>query len=398
MNTSCERRSSRTLNLLVFLYIFSSLVLTAVPVISRTSLLLAMTMGICLLLQYIHSGDILIPKWILLPLLFLLYAVTSVWWAADPAGALLSAFILLSAAGGGLFLLIALLSGASWNAVVYACFFSGLTLVLTTVPELATLETNTRLSGILGNPNGLAINLTVTALVLFTATKRKLLFTLTGIGFIVFATIVSGSIKMLLFWAIFLCFVTSRLFKWSTKSYLHQSMLYVIALMVIAIPLYVGNVLVENFEHLTVTKRFVLLLSGENNSGNSRMEMFHEALDLWERSPLFGNGIDQVRVLGSHGTYSHNNYAEMLADFGLIGATLYYLILGMFLWIGLANLFSPHRQYHLVLLISITTLVWDFALVSYYEKSSWLLMAFSFYLIWQVKQQKQEAGPMKEGE
>lgn len=201
---------------------------------------------------------------------------------------------------------------------------------------------------------------------------------------------------MLLFWVIFLTFVLLRLFKWSKKSYFHQAMLYIIALLALLVPLYVGSVMMESVEDLTVTKRFVLLLSGENNSGNSRVEMLREALALWESRPLFGNGIDQVRVLGSRGTYSHNNYAEMLADFGLIGTTIYYLINGIFLWICMTRIVSPYWQYPVVLLIVITSLAWDFAFVSYYEKSSWLLMAFSFYLLWQAKQQQREADSMQE--
>lgn len=389
MKTAHERRNSRVLDWLVFFYVFSVLVFPTVPVLSRLSLLLTGAIGCVLLIRYGKNGSLFIPKWIVFPILFLLYAIASVLWSADPVSAIQSSFSLVSAVAGALVFWVALLSGASWQAVVLSCFLSGVTIIVSALPELVTAESNMRISGILGNPNGLALHLTMTAFVLFASPHKKGMYGVAGVCFIVFATVFSGSIKMLLFWAVFLIYGASRLLNWSRKSYLNQSLLIVICLLFIAIPLYAGSFLVDNLEDLTVTKRFLSVVAGENTSGNTRLEMLEEALRLWMDKPIVGNGIDQVRVLGSHGTYSHNNYAEMLANFGLIGTILFYLSDGALLYACIKRVFSKNKLYLLVLVITITSFLWDFALVSYQEKSAWLLMAVSFYLIQMAETESQ---------
>ena len=45
---------------------------------------------------------------------------------------------------------------------------------------------------------------------------------------------------------------------------------------------------------------------------------------MWMQSPLWGNGNEAYRVNGSYGTYSHANYTELLANYGLLGLCLFY--------------------------------------------------------------------------
>lgn len=56
-----------------------------------------------------------------------------------------------------------------------------------------------------------------------------------------------------------------------------------------------------------------------------RQEMLVIGFDLWKQSPIWGNGNEAFRVFGGLGTYSHNNYVELLANYGALGLLLFYI-------------------------------------------------------------------------
>ena len=49
----------------------------------------------------------------------------------------------------------------------------------------------------------------------------------------------------------------------------------------------------------------------------------------WFESPIFGHGLDAFKFFNKETTghffYSHNNYVEMLYDFGILGFLFYYV-------------------------------------------------------------------------
>lgn len=67
-------------------------------------------------------------------------------------------------------------------------------------------------------------------------------------------------------------------------------------------------------------------------STEARKLLMNMALEMFRKRPLIGCGVDSVRYyVGAYAsnaintTFSHNNYAEVLACFGLIGLVMYYL-------------------------------------------------------------------------
>ena len=54
-----------------------------------------------------------------------------------------------------------------------------------------------------------------------------------------------------------------------------------------------------------------------------RYDMIVHGLGMWQESPLWGGGNEAFRI--DYGKYSHNNYVELLANYGLIGFGFYYL-------------------------------------------------------------------------
>lgn len=60
-----------------------------------------------------------------------------------------------------------------------------------------------------------------------------------------------------------------------------------------------------------------------------RMKLMGYAIELFQRSPIFGNGLNATRAyLGAlnfeHVTYAHNNYLEIASGLGIVGIVLYY--------------------------------------------------------------------------
>ena len=66
------------------------------------------------------------------------------------------------------------------------------------------------------------------------------------------------------------------------------------------------------------------VLKGE--ADNIRISMIKEGIRLFINKPIFGNGIDAFTRLSGFETYSHNNYIEILVNYGLIGFIIYYSI------------------------------------------------------------------------
>jgi O-antigen ligase len=67
-----------------------------------------------------------------------------------------------------------------------------------------------------------------------------------------------------------------------------------------------------------------LLGHGVEHSADERLELALGAINTFKENPLFGTGMDTVSYY--MGLYAHNNYAELLADSGLIGTIIFYTI------------------------------------------------------------------------
>jgi len=132
-----------------------------------------------------------------------------------------------------------------------------------------------------------------------------------------------------------------------------------------------------------------ILFAGGTNSGDksisTRLDMIYDAFSLWSKKPLFGWGADQFRYISEFGTYSHNNYTELLVTVGLVGFTIFY---GIYIYIltNSAKLFKSKNIGNKnlgfwIFLIGFSFLVMDIAAVSYYSKLYWIVLSTIFGLI-----------------
>jgi O-antigen ligase len=106
--------------------------------------------------------------------------------------------------------------------------------------------------------------------------------------------------------------------------------LFVSALGAVAMGILVLGVVLLFFRDLEVVQRFLVIFDSRmraidpEKSFMGRAELIQFGLQMWRESPFWGHGNEAFRIQ-SGGTYSHNNYIELLANYGLIGFTLFYI-------------------------------------------------------------------------
>jgi O-antigen ligase len=116
--------------------------------------------------------------------------------------------------------------------------------------------------------------------------------------------------------------------------------------------------------------------SGVEHSADERLEFVITALNVFRDNPFFGTGMDTARVY--LGVYAHNNYAELLADSGIIGTTLYYLI---YISVGIKAYFVKDKWIRAYLIMFVLSLfAYDMGGVSYYDKLTLISIVFASYI------------------
>lgn len=129
-------------------------------------------------------------------------------------------------------------------------------------------------------------------------------------------------------------------------------------------------------------------LQGEDvreGSLNERAALMAAGVELWKENPIIGLGTDQFRFhaskFGIRETYSHSNPVEVLANFGLIGALLYYatyVALGWRLATCLRRCWLWKELRYRLLFLTALWMVWlalEAAWVTYYSKTHWIVFA-----------------------
>lgn len=108
-------------------------------------------------------------------------------------------------------------------------------------------------------------------------------------------------------------------------------------------------------------------------SEETRSRFIEAGMYKFNQRPMEGHGIGTFGTI--YGTYSHNNYVELLFSLGIPGVVAYYSIHFYLAVIGILH-YKKYRSYTfclgIALLIAITTI--DYAMVTYYERSGLILI------------------------
>lgn len=152
----------------------------------------------------------------------------------------------------------------------------------------------------------------------------KILFLL-FYGMQIYAIVLTGTKKALIISILFFAFyfILTR----KRKVYIVASLLVSVVLVFIA---YMALFNVPVLYDLIGYRFEGMIAAFTTNQGDAstmeRMSMVHDALNLWTSRPLTGIGLNLFAEKSVYGTYSHNNYVELLSTTGLIGFVFYYLI------------------------------------------------------------------------
>lgn len=107
--------------------------------------------------------------------------------------------------------------------------------------------------------------------------------------------------------------------------------------------------------------------SSEGMSTNNRLQLIKQAISIWTKNPMFGVGLNNfslIQTVGNSGYYAHCNYAELLADLGIIGFIVYYFVPFCFVF----SKVNYRNDLHLTLKTLILLIfILDVGMVSYQE-------------------------------
>jgi len=107
-------------------------------------------------------------------------------------------------------------------------------------------------------------------------------------------------------------------------------------------------------------------------SDSYRYRLIDEAVSLFKERPVFGWGPFMFQYESPSGMYySHNNYVEILANFGLVGAFLYYIFFLVFVIKGIkVRGLKKNRHISIAISLLLAYLVIDFGTVNWYREYS----------------------------
>lgn len=137
-----------------------------------------------------------------------------------------------------------------------------------------------------------------------------------------------------------------------------------------------------------------------DNSTNERFSMIEAGLEQFLQTPFTGVGIGNsgyinLKNLGWF-VYLHNNYVELLASVGIIGTGLYYSMYITPLFQLIKPALRQNKFAILALLLLVIELILQYGAVQYYDKISYLYIALFFLVVDKERQEKPDDIESKE--
>lgn len=140
-----------------------------------------------------------------------------------------------------------------------------------------------------------------------------------------------------------------------------------------------------------IGRRFESMINSLNNTqvdySMYKRRMYMEyAKQFFMEHPILGNGYGSFSIklglITGHGTYSHNNYYEILVSFGMVGFLIYY---GMYAYI-IIKLIKPAMALQddmakLFLVVMTVMCVCEFAIVLYYQIYAMVFICAAFFCV-----------------
>jgi len=244
----------------------------------------------------------------------------------------------------------------------------------------ATSKYGIRLGGKIGNSNSIGISLSFAVcfallmLANFKVGMNKRIFYLGSILINLPGLLLSGSKKALfvLIFGVVFVFLTSNTDKKIIAA--RTRGIFISGGLLFLIYWLLNNVAAFWYLNQRVNEMFATL-AGEQASITdlTRINMIRLSLNEFSDAPLFGNGVAHSYVI--FGTYSHNNYVEILMNTGIVGFMIFYASYLIAINKVLGVLKHNYKIAIISLFILSTLIFIEFGLVSYYSRYYQILLA-----------------------
>lgn len=104
-------------------------------------------------------------------------------------------------------------------------------------------------------------------------------------------------------------------------------------------------------------------IGGTDESSMERARLLHDAINTALNNPIFGVGLHNSMFYTAIGKYAHNNFAEIFADLGLIGFSIFYSLYILYGYRVVRFTKEKIRRYWLVFILGFLAI--DYGQVSY---------------------------------
>jgi hypothetical protein len=378
----------RIWSVLVVAYVIAGLGLVGVPGLSRLAFVSMVVMLVFVAYGY-GVKKVRLHRWIVWPVFLYVYFV----WLAllggvDSVGSLQQ---VTTAWIGATLVGLALSNGVSLRPLVYAMLVAGAMNVAAgylgfdiseQVMERLELrpDAQTRLTGLAGNANLLAVQLIAPLFLVYLAPSTLISkrWKLIGAGIATYALVVSGSRKAVVMLIVFALFYVLYQYLSGRRVSLFKSVLALLVSVTLVGFVFLSPIpdLVYSLD-LHAIDRFFYILEGRDNSYLYRQYLISRGPDLFWESPIYGHGLNMFRYVSGTGAYAHNNYVELMVNGGVIALILHYVVHLIVLYRA-RNL---PKNIKLAVYTSIAMLLFlDVAMVSYNLRVSvlWLVVLLAF--------------------
>ena len=146
------------------------------------------------------------------------------------------------------------------------------------------------------------------------------------------------------------------LFVSGRKKYLKMALLIIVA--TIAYDAAMNNPIVYNIIGWRLAS-----IGGADESSIERARLLHDAINTGLNNPVFGVGLHNSMYYTTIGMYAHNNFAELFADLGIVGFSIFYSLYALYGYRIVRFAKENIRRYWLVFILGFLAI--DYGQVSY---------------------------------
>ncbi len=337
------RRSSSKILLrwLLAFYILSAVLISYLPAGANISQSIGVLLAFAFVVNVlVEKRRILLTRELVILGLFAIYTLIGAFLARD-----LAAFWTMEATLFQLIVLIIIIYDITRNETSRLLSTKVFVLAVTIASVLALLgvgfSAEGRIGGVLGNPNNygatLLFAIALAGYLLSTRLRRwQRVLLIIVIAWLSWNVLLSGSRTAILGLVVF---VGALLLLYTSRMVTKRPFRVIMTWVVLAGVLTVGFSSIFNLD-LSLQRRLDnvwLAVRGTNLQALSegslvtRYRFIQTAFQVWKEQPLLGVGTNQFRYYATEynpnvfSSYAHSDYAEILADFGLIGFLLYYV-------------------------------------------------------------------------